>query len=141
MKENDWNECMECNSAVKITIDTSKATSLITMAEGRINYLKNQTLNETSVNYIFEGFYTSMTELVHALSMLEGYKILNHVCLGFFIRDFLKKETLFREFDDCRYKRNSLVYYGRGMDFETARDSIHKAEKIIKTLQTIIKEK
>ena len=55
------------------------------------------------------------------------------------IRDVLKEEHLFRIFDDCRYKRNSLVYYGKRMDFETAKDAIKKAQKMITEFKKIIK--
>lgn len=48
---------------------------------------------------------------------------------------------LFRLFDDLRYKRNSLVYYGKEMDFEVAKDSIEKAKKLIKGLKKIVKVK
>ena len=140
MKEASWNDCIYSNSAVKITPDKEKAKSLIETAEDRIKFSIRE-LNEKTANYIFEDYYSSVLELAQALVLLDGYKINNHICLGFFLRDVLKKEDLFRLFDDCRYKRNSLVYYGKRMDFDTAKDAIEKAKKLMGKLKSIIYEK
>ena len=74
-----------------------------------------------------------------ALTILEGYKIINHICLGYYLRDVLKNQSLFRIFDDCRIKRNSLVYYGKTIDFETCRETISKSKYLINELKKIIK--
>ena len=140
MKEASWDDCISSNSSIKITPDKEKAKSLIETANGRIEFSAKE-LNDKNANYVFEGYYSSILELLHALVLLEGHKVNNHVCLGFFLRDILKREDMFRIFDDCRYKRNSLVYYGKRMDFETAKDSVEKAKKLIKELKTIIDEK
>ena len=50
-------------------------------------------------------------------------------------------ENLFMIFDDLRYKRNALTYYGRRMDFEVAEQSIEKAKKLFKELKEILKIK
>jgi hypothetical protein len=47
------------------------------------------------------------------------------------LRDVINENELFRIFDDCRYKRNSLVYYGRHMDFDIAKEAIEKCKKLI----------
>ena len=140
MKEASWNDCLYSNSAVKITPDKEKAKSLIETAEDRIKFSIRE-LNEKTANYIFEDYYSSVLELAQALVILDGYKVNNHVCLGFFLRDVLKKEDLFRLFDDCRYKRNSLVYYGKRMDFNTAKDAIEKAKRLMNKLNNINYEK
>ena len=73
--------------------------------------------------------------------MQYGYKVNNHICLGYFLRDKLDKKSLFRLFDDCRYKRNSLMYYGRKMDFETAKSAIKKCEQLMDELLLLIDKK
>ena len=139
MKEASWDDCVSSNSSIKITPDKEKAKSLVETADGRIDFSAKE-LNVKNANYVFEGYYSSILELLHALVLLEGYKVNNHVCLGFFLRDILKREDLFRVFDDCRYKRNSLVYYGKRMDFETAKNAIEKAKKLVKELKNLLKE-
>lgn len=137
MKEASWDDCLNSNSSVKITPDKGKAKSLIETAEDRIKF-SNKDLNENTVNYIFEDYYSSVLEMLHALVILEGYKVDNHICLGYYLRDILKRNDLFRLFDDCRFKRNSLVYYGKRMDFKTAKNAIENAKRLFKELVGII---
>ena len=138
MREGGWEECIEHHSALKITIDKARANSLIDTAKGRTNYFKSQVVNETSASFIFEGYYASVLELLHAIVILQGYKVDNHVCLGYYLRDVLKNPKLFRFFYDCRFKRNSLVYYGKKMDLLIAKNSIQKCKKLISELNSLL---
>ena len=140
MKESSWGECLDYSSAIKITPDKEKSASLIEIAEDRITSSLRE-LNEKNANYVFEDYYSSILELLHALVLLDGYKVSNHICLGYYLRDVLKNDEMFRLFDDCRFKRNSLVYYGKRMDIETAKDAIEKAKKLMNKLKSIIYEK
>ena len=142
MKESTWVECIENNCAITITPNKAKARSLTDTAFGRIGqYLKETTIKESNANYVFEGYYSSVLEMLHTVVLLKGYNVQNHICLGYYLRDLLKKDVLFRMFDDCRYKRNSLVYYGRKMDFETAKIAIGKCLNLIKEIGLLLKEK
>ena len=129
MKEASWNDCINYNSSVKVSPDIGRAKSLAETAQERINLIKE--INEKNCNFVFEDYYTSILEYLQSLILLNGYKILNHICLGYYLRDVLKNENLFRTFDDLRYKRNSLTYYGKKMDSETAKVSIEKCRKFI----------
>ncbi len=140
MKDSSWDDCLASNNSIKTTPDIEKAKSLIETSDGRVK-ASNKEINENTANYIFEDYYSSILELVQALVIMNGYDVNNHICLGFYLRDILKRDDLFRLFDDCRYKRNSLVYYGKRMDFETSKTSIEKAKKLIKELKLLIKEK
>lgn len=139
-KESTWNECIESTSSLKISPDSFKAKSLAETAKGRINFLKSTSFGESNANYIFEGYYSSVLEMLHALVLLEGYKVNNHLCLGYYLRDVLRKNDLFRIFDGCRYKRNSLVYYGKRMDLDIAKEAIEKCQKLIKEIGLLLKK-
>lgn len=139
MKEGQWSECLESASAIAVSPNSAKARSLIDIAQGRIAFLGGLPVAEQNANYIFEGFYSSAMEMLQAIVLLGGYKVLNHVCLGFYLRDILKRADLFRLFDDCRYKRNSLVYYGRRMDMRVSNEAVRKARELIGELEIIIK--
>lgn len=140
MKEANWKECIENYSSIKITPDTQKAKCLIDTANDRIQYC-NKEMTERTANYIFEDYYTSIMELIQALALLQGYKINNHLCLGFYLRDIIKKEELFRTFDDLRYKRNSLVYYGKRMEFNICKKAIKDSKKIMRELNILVNPK
>ena len=137
---NTWNDCITKGEARKITPDTAKAKSLIQTAQGRIEFLHKITLEESNANYLFEGYYSSLIELMHALVLINGFKITNHVCLGNYIRDILDKQKWYHVFDDCRYKRNALVYYGRHMDYDTCKDALQKCQQLITELGKHLKK-
>ncbi len=139
-RESTWDECIEANSALNVSPDKAKVNSLVETARGRNQYLKENTIKESNASYIFEGYYSSLLEMLHSLVILGGYKVRNHICLGYYLRDVLKRDDLFRLFDDCRFKRNSLVYYGRRMDFDIAQEAIEKCERLIEELDLLIDE-
>ena len=75
---------------------------------------------------------------MHAVALMHGFKIKNHVCIGFYIRDVISRGDLFRVFDDLRYKRNSLTYYGQKMDFDTAKMAIIGSKRLIEKIKNFI---
>ncbi|MBI5391973.1 hypothetical protein HZB00_03135 [Candidatus Woesearchaeota archaeon] len=133
MKETNWNDCLINQSAKTITPDSNRADSLRETAKERTSLIRE--ITEKNCNFVFEDYYTSLLEILQAIAFKNGYNILNHLCLGFYLRDILKREDLYILFDDARFKRNSLIYYGSRMDFETAKQAIEKCKKIIKELQ------
>ncbi len=139
MKQADWKECMEQNLSVKVTPDGERAKSLIGTAIGRIESAREP--GEKTANFVFEDYYSSALELAHAIAILDGYKISNHVCLGHYLRDVLERRDMYVVFDDLRYKRNALTYYGKMMDFGTAKESIEKCRKLIRELKALFRER
>jgi len=135
----DWNECLESNSSIKITPDIQRAKSLLETSFERIKFI-NKDLNENTANFMFEDYYTSILEMLEAIVLLNGYKVFNHVCLGFYLRDVLNRKELYMIFDDLRFKRNSLVYYGKRMGFEFANKAINDSKKLISDLNSLIKK-
>ena len=135
MRETNWDDCLINSSAKTITPDIKRAESLIETANERINLIKE--VNEKNCNFIFEDYYTSLLELLQAMAFKKGFNILNHICLSYYLRDVLKREDLYILFNDLRYKRNSLTYYGKRMDYETAKQAIEKCKKNIMELKNI----
>lgn len=133
MKEKNWNDCLSNKSAKITTPDIRRAESLTETAKDRISLIKE--ITEKNCNYVFEDYYTSLLELLQAIAFKKGFNILNHICIGFYIKDVLKREDLYIIFDDIRFKRNSLTYYGNRMDYETAKQAIEKCKKIINALK------
>ena len=136
MKEYSWDECIENNSAIGISEDRGRAKSLIETAEERIAIIAR--INRKNCNFVFEDYYTSLLEMLQALVILNGYRVKNHICLGYYLRDILKNEKLYLSFDDLRYKRNSLTYYGIRMEFETAKRAVEKCKKFIEKIRDFL---
>lgn len=137
MKEQNWEDCLINSLAKKQSSDKERAKSLVETSQERISLIKE--INEKNCNFVFEDYYTSLMELLQAITFEKGFNVSNHVCLGFYLRDILKRPDLFNLFDDARFKRNSLTYYGNRMDFETAKDAINKCKRIIKELTGLIR--
>ena len=137
MKEANWQDCLDNQLARIINPDIKRAKSLMETAEERINLIGE--INEKNCNFVFEDYYTSILELLQALAFINGFNISNHICLGFYLKEVLKREDLYFIFDDLRYKRNSLTYYGNKMDFETAKQTIEKSKKLIDEIKKLFK--
>ncbi len=132
MKEANWNDCLGNNLARKITPDNNRAKSLSETAHERIAVIKE--VSSKNCNFVFEDYYTSVLELLQAHAFRNGFLVLNHLCIGFYIRDNLQQEDIFHLFNDVRYKRNSLTYYGTRMDYAVAKEAIEQCKRIMKTL-------
>jgi len=137
----NWEDCLIHKTARKINKDIPRSRFLKRTATERTNFLQNLEITEEGINFIFEGYYTSIIELIQAITLLDGYNIINHICLGYYLRDILKEENLFRIFNGLRYKRNSIIYYGKLMKFEIADLSTKQAKTLIKKLKYIILSK
>lgn len=137
MREASWDDCIETFSVIKVSPDKERAKSLIETSNKRIEMIKD--INENNCNFVFEDYYSSLLELLQAMVVLKGYKVTNRICLGYYLKDIMKKEDLFLIFDDIRYKRNSLMYYGKMMDFETAKQTIEKCEKLIEQIKKVLR--
>jgi hypothetical protein len=136
MNGKNWEECLKEGFVEVCFKDLNKASSLRKTA-GRIRFFDSQKINSKNANYIFEGYYTSLIEIIHSVLLKEGFKVSNHICLGYYLRDILKRTDLFRIFDDLRFKRNSIVYYGDEMDFETCKEATKKCKFLIKEVRNI----
>jgi len=136
MKESNWKDCLDNQSARITTPDLKRANSLIKTANKRISLIKE--INKENCNFVFEDYYTSILELLQALTFIKGFNISNHICLGFYLKEILKREDLYMIFNDLRYKRNSLIYYGDEMDFETTKQTIEKSKKLIKEIKKLL---
>lgn len=130
MKDADWDECVDNLNASARTPDKAKANSLITTAKDRIRFLRTVRTDDSNAKFIFEAYYSSLLEALHALVLTEGFKVGNHVCRGYYLRDVLKRQDLYGIFDTCRKDRNALLYYGSKIEPDTAKANIKRVEKL-----------
>ncbi len=140
MREASWAECLESNTCIPISPDRGKASSVLGLAKERLKYLRTLAVDDKSASFIFEGYYASLLEYAHALVLEDGFKVSNHLCLGFYLRDVLKRPDLFRIFDDCRMKRNSLIYYGKRLDIQSVKGTMGHMDVFLKELDAILRK-
>ena len=137
-KEADWDECIDSNNAYPASLDFSKIKSLIKTANARIIFLDKLIPDESNIRFLFESYYSSLLEYTHALVLSKKIKVRNHICLGYYLRDVLKRDDLFRMFDECRYNRNSIVYYGTEPEFEKTKKNIKQIKLFIQEIDKLI---
>ena len=107
MRESSWDECVEGDIVIKVSPDLMKMKSLMETANGRLKFLPDMT--DENCNFVFEGYYTSLLELIQAIIAKKGYKILNHICVGYLLRNVLKREDLYLLFGNIRYRRKEQL--------------------------------
>ncbi len=134
----DWNQCIEETNAVKISPNRNRAEFLLRRAEETIEVLKNIVITDKNIRVFFVNYYDALLETLHAMMYANGYKVKNHYCLGYYVRDNLKERELFAIIDRARSVRNSIIYYGESFDKEILlklindiKDSINRLKKLI----------
>ncbi len=138
--DEDWEGCLRSTTARTGKVDIAKARALANVANARIDFFKSVTASEKTLAFVFEGHYSSTIELIHAACLVRGFHVSNHLCLGFFLRDALQRRDLFRLFDVNRQRRNDLVYYGRFLDEDVARNALSELSKVQHEMRMIVVE-
>lgn len=140
MRPSSWDDCINQATSRRVTPDIWKASSLLETARARVAFVTTGPLTRENASFVFEGYYTSLLETVHALVVAKGFNVANHLCLGYYLRDVLHRDDLFRAFDDGRFKRNALVYYGKRLDLEMAKVTIRSLETVMDELGPLVEK-
>lgn len=109
MKESNWKECLLSGAARNVSPDFGRAKSLRETSDERIALISE--INEKNANFVFEDYYTSLLELLQAMTFLKGYNVLNHFCLGFYLKE--KKNKLYNYIsnlilNECSFDTSSV---------------------------------
>ena len=121
----DLNECFRKGLIKKTAIDRDLIKSLIQMSNIKEMAVKTADINNMNISAYVSLAYDSLREILEALCILNGYKVLSHICIG----ELLKKiagQFDYEEFDRLRWIRNSINYYGEKVDFEQGKEIIDK---------------
>ncbi len=133
--EATWQDCIACGSAKKITPQMHQAANLIETADKRLAFAQADALTEENASFIFEDHYASTLEYLHANLLEKGYKVANHICIAYYLRDVQNDNELYALFNDARYKRNQLTYYGERVGIATARRAIDNLRRVREALK------
>lgn len=135
-----WEECMESGNAKKSFKDLQRAKSLMRMADSRIKFVRELDAKKDYASILFSDMYESVLEYCQALACLEGFKILNHLCITDFLKE-LGMQDIAVKFDRYRKLRNSINYYGNVLDPDFSLRSISEMQSVIGRLKQFISEK
>lgn len=121
----DLNECFNKGLIKKIKVDKELIKSLIEMSDIKEETVATANINEKNISAYVSLAYDSLREILEALCILNGYKVLSHICIGELLKNILK-DFDYEEFDRLRWIRNSINYYGEKVDFEQGKEIIKK---------------
>ncbi|MBI2547945.1 hypothetical protein HYW21_01205 [Candidatus Woesearchaeota archaeon] len=125
----DIDQCFKKGLIKKTKIDGELVKSLVEMANIKKIAVETAILNETTISAYVSLAYDSLREVLEALCILKGYKVLSHICIGELLKNILE-DFDYDEFDRLRWIRNSINYYGQKIEFEQGKEIITKIFKI-----------
>jgi len=142
MPSREFKEFLDKNIIIKRKPDLHRADYLFHESEKRNNFLNDMKskigLSESNANYFIENVYAALIELIRAKLSLEGYKSHGegaHEAEVSFLRKLGFPESDVRYMNDIRYFRNSIKYYGKTYDKETAEKTLRFFDKIYPILK------
>lgn len=121
----DLNECTKKGLIKKTAIDNELIRSLIEMADIKEHAVKKAKIDDVNISAYVSLAYDSLREILEALCISKGYKVLSHACIGELLKDIFK-DFDYEEFDRYRYIRNGINYYGKKVEFEQGKEIINK---------------
>ena len=131
----DLNECFRKGMIKKTRKDTELVKSLMEMSDIKETTVKTANINKINISAYVSLAYDSLREILEALCILKGYKVLSHICMGEFLKSILE-DFDYEEFDRLRWIRNSINYYGEKIEFNQGKEIIEKIfimkKKIVK---------
>lgn len=121
----DIEECMRKGMIKKTRIDESLIKSIIEMSKIKEGAVDSAQIDEINISAYVSLAYDSLREVLEAICISKGYKVLSHICMGEFLRKFIG-DSDYREFDRLRYIRNGINYYGTKVGLKEGKEVIAK---------------
>ena len=126
----DFNECIKKRIAKEVKEDKELMASLIKTSQNKFDSEKKLELSEVTSSSKISLLYDSLRELLEALAIKNGYKIYNHECYTYFLKEILNESIKGTEFDELRKIRNSINYYAKDISIEEAKEVLERIRKL-----------
>lgn len=121
----DLKECFRKGLVKKTFVDKDLIKSLIQMSDIKETAVKTANINKQTISAYVSLAYDSLREVLEALCISNGYKVLSHICIGELLKSIVE-EFDYEEFDRLRWIRNSINYYGEKIEFEQGQEIVKK---------------
>ncbi|MEK6826150.1 MAG: hypothetical protein AABX08_03995 [Nanoarchaeota archaeon] len=121
----DLNECYRKGLIKKTKISNELIKSLIKISNIKESAVNAVNLDEVNISAYVSLAYDALRELLEAICISRGYKVLSHLCLGELLKTLIDDFDL-HEFDRMRYVRNGINYYGAAVEFNQGKAMINK---------------
>ena len=107
----DFTECLKRRLAKEVKKDEELIKSILKTSQNKLDSENKLELSEITSSSKISLLYDSLRELLEALTIKKGYKIYNHECYTYFLKEIMNESSKGDEFDELRKTRNSLNYY------------------------------
>lgn len=122
-------ECEEKGFIRKVSPNFGIIKSLKEVAQIKHEEVLSQNLTKRNISVYFTIYYDAIRELLEAYCLSQGFKVLNHVCLGEKMKQ-LNPNFDYTTFDRIRFLRNGINYYGKQVPFEQGSYLLNKMQEI-----------
>lgn len=129
-KNTDWKSCLDSLTAKKIRPDEDNIKSLLKASKSKLESEGRLEMDDVTATSKFSLAYESLRELLEALAVKNGYKIYNHECYTYFLKEIINESAKGDEFDAIRKTRNGVNYYGKEL-------TPQQGEKIIRQIKEL----
>jgi len=134
----DWKDCLKNRIVKDIKVDNYMIDSLIKSSNKRTNSQKRLKIDSETANSKISLAYDALRELLEALAIKHSFKIYNHECYTYFLKEILKESQKADEFDELRKIRNGLNYYAQEVSLEEAKDILIRLGKLREEILELI---
>jgi len=134
----DFKECIKKKIAKEIKHDEELIASLLKTSKNKLESEKKLELDETTSSSKITLSYDSLREILEALAIKNGYKIYNHECYTYFLKEILKESSKGDEFDELRRIRNRINYYAQELSIQETKDFLERAKNLREELLKLL---
>ena len=126
----DWNDCIKKRIAKEVVVDLDLIESLIRTSNNKLISEEKLTLDNSTSGSKISLAYDSLRELLEALAIKKGYKIYNHECYTYLLKEILNESAKGDEFNELRKIRNNINYYGKDTSIIEAKDVLKRIKRL-----------
>ena len=134
----DFNECLKKKIAKEVKEDKELISSLIKTSQNKLDSEEKLELNYITSGSKISLLYDSLRELLEAIAVKNGYKIYNHECYTYFLKEILNESIKGDEFDELRKIRNGINYYAKDISTSEAKDVLKRIKKLREEIKALL---
>ncbi len=133
----DFEDCVRKRIVKEVSLDEDLINSLFKTSKNRFDSGEKLELSEVTSASKISLLYDSLRELLESLALKNKFKIYNHECYTYFLKEILNKENIAEEFDDIRKIRNSINYYGKEISVDETKEILERIRNLRKEVLRI----
>ena len=126
----DFSECLKKRIVKEVKEDEELISSLLKTSKNKLYSEDKLTLDDVTAGSKISLLYDSLRELLESLAIKKGYKIYNHECYTYFLKEILNESFKGDEFDELRKIRNQINYYAKDISIEEAKDVLKRIKNL-----------